>query len=1267
MKQFISYLSTVILILFAAPCAISAAADWPMYRHDHQRSSFTKHELPDALEFDWSIRYTKREPTWKDPLNLDLMQYDRIFEPIVAGGVMYIGFNDTDKIVAIDVETGEEIWRYYTEGPVRMPGAAAGGRVYFTSDDGRLYCLDGRTGKPVWTFDGAPYTRRILGNERLISSWPARGGVVIEDGTVYFGSGIFPFMGTFLYAVDAETGGMKWINDREGSRWTKQPHGGSQSFAGVAPQGSFAVAGDTLLVAGGRSVPAAFDKNTGEFRYFRYQDTGKVGGAWLAANPKVFFNHHRAQITSMYNLEDGKLLVSALGRYPVLRGRYIFTSGKKIGAYDIGWVQKDYYSTDKIFDNNKMWEFGADASGDLILAGDTLYAGGKGRITAVDISSREPEKKWTIQVDGKVERLIAASDRLFAVTLDGEIISFAEKGIGKSTGHKRAYLSTDGESEKTARAIIAETGVSEGYALFYGLGDPGVLEALALNSDLHIIAAGVSGETSNALRRRYDDAGMYGDRLHIIEGGPGDLNPQQYMASLTVVNGEVEIDAGTLEELYRSARPYGGKIYFTNPPAGLESLVRNSGLHGLEYVSENMLSREGPLEGAAPYTHVLGDMRNTGKSDDRRVKLPLGLLWFGGETNNRDVLPRHGHGPPEQITGGRLFIEGIDRITARDVYTGRQLWQNMFVNMDTYGAYYDESYKETPLSFSYNQEHLPGANIRGTNFIATEDTVYVINSTGGRKAVHRVQAVDAESGDWIMDIMMPETTYINSHGEEVVQPEKWCYIGVYEDLLIGTGTPVSFADLAGLSRDELSKWENTDFSACKNLHVFDRHSGELLWSAKAVISFMNNAIAAGNGRLYALDRPHPLVIDQFGRKGKQPPAGFTLSALDIRTGALLWKDDSGERLFGSFLQYSSEHDILLQSTRASRDTVRGEEGKRMLAYNASTGDVLWDKHDENGLYVDLPLIWHDQVISPARFWRDDEAAIHFSLLTGERLNRKNPVTGGETKLTWRRGYGCNHALGGENLVTFRSGAAGFYDLENMGGTGNFGGFKSGCTNTLIAADGVMNAPDYTRTCICAYSNQTSLALSHMPENEFWTFNDLSIDDTVKRLGINLGAPGDRFSGDTFWFEFPYVGYSTAKGGVWGNVELPVSTSPAQPECFTHHSSRFSGGLPWVAASGCEDMSEITISRAAGRYTLRLYMAEPGSAAPGDRVFDVFVNGRKELAGLDVVSEAGGARKLLVKTIDCTAENGAVRISFQGGGSLVNGIELISSDFRAAGD
>src|SRR5690606_29584035 len=105
---------------------------------------------------------------------------------------------------------------------------------------------------------GGPSNLRVLGNARLVSAWPVRGAPVLVDDTVYFGASIWPFMGIFIHAVDAETGRTLWTNDGSGSIYMLQPHS-SPAFAGVTPQGYFAVTGDTLLIANGRSAPAAFD------------------------------------------------------------------------------------------------------------------------------------------------------------------------------------------------------------------------------------------------------------------------------------------------------------------------------------------------------------------------------------------------------------------------------------------------------------------------------------------------------------------------------------------------------------------------------------------------------------------------------------------------------------------------------------------------------------------------------------------------------------------------------------------------------------------------------------------------------------------------------------------------------------------------------------------------------------------------------------------------------------------------------------------------
>jgi len=123
-------LPALFLCVFSGiPGAVSGDdGDWPVWRFDSAHTASTPHNLPDELHPLWVRQYSPRKPAWDDPLNRDLMPFDRIFEPIVADGTLVVGFNDSDKLVALDTDTGKEKWTFYTDGPVRLPGSSAGGR-----------------------------------------------------------------------------------------------------------------------------------------------------------------------------------------------------------------------------------------------------------------------------------------------------------------------------------------------------------------------------------------------------------------------------------------------------------------------------------------------------------------------------------------------------------------------------------------------------------------------------------------------------------------------------------------------------------------------------------------------------------------------------------------------------------------------------------------------------------------------------------------------------------------------------------------------------------------------------------------------------------------------------------------------------------------------------------------------------------------------------------------------------------------------------------
>ncbi|MCA9264549.1 MAG: PQQ-binding-like beta-propeller repeat protein, partial [Planctomycetales bacterium] len=862
-----------------------------MWRFDAGRTAASPYELPEAMTLKWTRIESPREQVWDDPLNNDLMQYDRIFEPIIADGQLIVGYNDADKVVAYDLASGEEAWTFLTDGPVRFPAVAWRGLVYFVCDDGNLYCVRGDNGQLAWKFRGVPGSQKVLGNKRLVSMWPARGGPVISDGNVYFAASIWPFLGTFIYSLDARTGEVVWVNDATSAQYIKQPHG-APSFAGVAPQGTLVAAADKLIVPGGRSVPAIFDRATGEFQYYHINDGGKgVGGSLVLADDAHFYVHTRERGVRRFSLDDGEKLDFEANEPVLWNGGMFAATDQKV---------TEYGGQDRV-----LWEVEADGSGDLIKAGNRLYAAGKGRIVAIQLPTVDSDAKivWSLTVDGTVERLLAGDDRLVAVTQDGRILVYGAVESTLTTG-PRVHQSEpsplafrEGDHHEVSR-YLENIRPDAGYAFCVGVEDYHRLDMLLQDTDLDIVALDPDESKVRQLRNRYQAAGLYGSRVTVYQGLPADFQAPPYFADLVIVGESVTLETLSgphLNAVFRSLRPYGGTAIFPWKQKSTQAAVISHAKAQLtaDHLAEASLEarddhvalvRPNALPGSAPWTHHYGDMANTVKSNDSRVKLPLGVLWYGG-VSNMDVLPRHGHGPPEQVIGGRLFIEGMNSLSARDVYTGRLLWKREFEDLGTFNIYYDKTYANTPLDPAYNQVHIPGATSRGTNFVATQDKVYLVFN-------QQCTVMDVATGKTLQEIQLPAKLGDRDTGE-------WSYLGVYGDLLLAGTDFVDFdKKFEGLDKERTEKerkeaeddgpaWSSNQISS-RGLIAMDRHTGEVQWEITAKHSFIHNGIAAGGGLIFILDRLPTTVEKLLARRGLDSPSDYRLLAIQGETGEVAW-------------------------------------------------------------------------------------------------------------------------------------------------------------------------------------------------------------------------------------------------------------------------------------------------------------------------------------------------------------------------------------------
>ena len=1275
----------VVLVLAAAGSAVllgagseetAAAApsghDWPMWGYDAQRRAATPLDLAPELHLQWVLELPEPARAWLPQIDdADKLEFDLSYSPVVAGQTLFVASMVDDSLTAYDTRTGRERWRFYADGPMRLAPVAHEGKVYAVSDDGFLYCIDGESGAELWRFRGGPEDRRLLGNARLINMWPARGGPVMDQGRVYFAASVWPLMGTFIHCLDAATGEPVWSNSGSGATYNLHQHAGADAFGGVAPQGYLATADDLVLVAGGRTLPAAFDRATGELRYF-HQAVGivgkGVGGYRVAAQNGWFYNHGQ-----MYSLEDGAPFDSLDATVLSDEAVYVATrDGSRIEAYaPQPEVDEEVEIENRLrqgalrkrFSHRRLWRVDLEAAVERLYlrAGDRLYGGGAdGRLAAIDLprGNRQAEVAWEGRVEGAVWEMLAADERLFVVTREGAIYCFGAAEVADPPRIAAVRDASDGALSETstsrAAAILARSGVTGGYALMLGAGDGDLAEALVRQSALHVVVVDPDASLVESLRRRFSDAGLYGRRLAVHAGDPLTFPFPPYLAELIVVGDggvlEGASEVAIAEALFRPLRPYGGSAFLPLEAASHAAFVESVGAAGPPGAEVErsepftLLRRPGPLPGAGQWTHQYADAANTAFSPDALTRAPLGVLWFGGPSNE-NLLPRHANGPIPHVAGGRLIILGVETISARDVYTGRELWTkelpgigHPFTDLDLEARWRMGTYVHMSHATGI------GANYIGSPYVSLPDGVYV-------RYERRILRLDPATGRIRAEFSLP--------GDESPHTgTDWGHIRVWEDLLITTVDPHIFDD-APIGE------QNWNALSSGRLVVLDRHSGEVLWTREAEIGFRHNAIVAGGGKVFVIDGLTPQALELMARRGLEPERPAVV-ALDARTGHEQWRTNDGT--FGTWLGYSEEHDVLLQAGRpgvsGDRRELTDEPSHRITAHQGSDGALLWDRSVE---YTG-PLAIHGETIIPGPLSRARGPHALLELRTGEDIAVPHPLSGLEIPWSYARTYGCSTHNASTHLVTFRSGAAAFADLAGDSGTANLSGFRAGCTNNLVVADGVLSAPDYTRTCTCSYQNQTSLALIHMPEVEMWTFSQVARGGgVVRRLGLNLAAAGNRTSEEgTLWLNYPSVGGPSP--------DIPVALRADGESRFRIHASLIDAGpgtLPWVAASGIEGLESLEMELvpeddrgdAPPSCTVRLHFLEPEDVAPGERVFHVAMQGETVLTGLDLVAEAGGRRRPLVKEFTGVLVGDRLRIALQpAAGSarppLLCGVEVV---------
>jgi outer membrane protein assembly factor BamB len=179
LRYWIGILVFVVSVFFCSGYTI-AKSQWTTLHKDYQRSGYTEEVVQGPYERKWYRDFH------------DEMIATRV-EAIVAEDLCFVG-TFAGNMYALDVTSGEEVWKFEAAGPIGASPCFENGRLYFGADEGfnsgNLYCIDAEDGSLIWKYN-------------------AGAGIWVSpacDGRrIYFGdrSGVF-------HAVSAETGELLW-------------------------------------------------------------------------------------------------------------------------------------------------------------------------------------------------------------------------------------------------------------------------------------------------------------------------------------------------------------------------------------------------------------------------------------------------------------------------------------------------------------------------------------------------------------------------------------------------------------------------------------------------------------------------------------------------------------------------------------------------------------------------------------------------------------------------------------------------------------------------------------------------------------------------------------------------------------------------------------------------------------------------------------------------------------------------------------------------
>ncbi len=1168
------------------------------------------------------------------------------FTPSIRGNRIFFG-SDDGYVYSLQASDGDLLWKYRAGPtdqkiigngrmialwPVRTSVLVEDDVVYFGAGvfpyEGIYICaLNAKNGKVIWKND----TIGDKTHELQFGGISPHGYLLASEDILYVPSGR-----SMPAAFDRKSG--KFL-------YTLIP--------GSKVGGTWGLINEDLLISGversGTPAKVAYEISTG----YRQGDVfASFNGIDMVANSYISYvlteNGIHAIDREKYPVLENQIdtiLIELKGTYSALRSinRTSLETKKDVNKeFDdlTGKIEALKSEKEALQKSATKWQYSKTDLNTIILTNNSVVAGGEGIVVVLDANSGRETGKF--EIEGTALGLAVSNKSLLVTTEKGNIYCFAE---GPASEMKiiepTPIISPFDDDEWTAvykdaaDQILKETGVKKGYCLVLNSGIGRLALDLAQKSELKIIGIEKDQDKVKRAKEYLDKAGLYGSRV-CIENWDLESLPD-YFANLIVSDdilqsGKISVEA---KEVYRVLKPFGGVACFgQSRDEGRESqaLDEESLFKWMNQIGgqEPELSRDhgiwvkakrGKLEGAGGWTHQYSNPANTICSDDELVNYPFGVLWFG-EPGPEKMVERHARAAAPVAKNGRLFVQGENVIMAYDSYNGIKLWEREIQGANRVRADVD------------------GGNLALSDdgiFVAAEDkcfrldaqtgetlNTYKIPVSQGRKP-HRWGYIACSGSTLFGTAAMPMNQDYNQMWQKIVNAES----------KMGTDqTPISSYFSSQFPSTEKArtefqragiKWHFVaDFPAWNGGIITQEPATDKLMFSKAIFALdiktgktkwvhrgnkiAHITISMADGNLYFADNTLTKservqgINDrrQYFQKGiwkdykesiKDKDTDVRLvTALDAESGKIKWKrpidlsgcggdavasafKDNTLLFFGSF----GLHD----KWRFPADELRWH---RITALSSDNGRMLWSRPLN---YMVRPVIIDDMIIVEPRAC---------NLRTGKIKTRVHPITGKTVPWEYYRpGHTCAVTSASSSCLFYRSYNAAFYDLEADRGITYFGAIRPGCWINMIPANGLLLFPEASAGCTCSFPLRTTVVLKpeqNTDASDWSVFVSQGPITPVKRLGINLGAPGDKKDKNgNLWFGYPRP---KTEYGIKFNLHETIDENMGYFNYDARGVQIHETDKPWLFTSGCVGFSNCKISLMddawsvnPGIYTIRL--------------------------------------------------------------------------------